>query len=171
MLRSLLAAFILSICTCMASAQASAPPQHQHLVANTNAIDGAVNPELIADSTAYRLCLFAWSTAKNPSSDALRHQQVQVAQTGLDSNDQVTFVSILYDFRTKYDAAITAYNDSAKAALARNETTDVHPLLQTLDSLVQSTRGAINLQLSPAGAVRLHSFVVGEKKNMKVQED
>ena len=101
MLRSLLAAFILSICMSMISAQTTAPPQHQHLLANTNVIDGAAHPELISDAIAYRLCLLALSTDKNTSSDALRHQRVQIAQTGLDSNDQLIFISILSVFPDK----------------------------------------------------------------------
>jgi hypothetical protein len=38
-----------------------------------------------------------------------------------------------------------------------------------LDDLVQTTRNTIATQLSSQGVSRLQSFVVAEKKNMKVQ--
>jgi hypothetical protein len=89
-------------------------------------------------------------------------------KTGLVDTDQQILVSILSDFRAKYDAFVADYNDSAKVATARNETTDVHTLLKKLDDLVQSTQDSIGVRLSSRGAAQLHSFVVSEKKNMKV---
>jgi len=149
-------------------AQAS-PAQHQHVAPRL--IDGAVHPELIPDSTAYRLYLAAVSTAPNPTEAEQKRQTVNVMKTGLSDTDQQLFISILADFRAKYDALLAAYNDSAKAASAHNETVDIHPLLTKLDGLVQSTRDAINARLSSQGAMRLNSFVLAEKKNMKVTED
>jgi len=66
---------------------------------------------------------------------------------------------------------LAEYNDSARAALAHNETTDVHILLYKLDALVQSTRDTISVRLTSQGAAQLHSFVLSEKKNMKVTGD
>jgi hypothetical protein len=88
-----------------------------------------------------------------------------------DDIDQQMFVSVLSDFRAKYDALVAEYNESARAALSHNETTDVHVLLNKLDALVQSTRDAINVRLTSSGAAQLHSFVQSEKKNMKVTGD
>jgi hypothetical protein len=89
-------------------------------------------------------------------------------KTGLGETDRQALISILSDFKGKYDALVGEYNDSAKAALARNETTDVRGLLKRLDELVQSTRDTISVRLTSQGAARLHSFVLSEKKNMKV---
>lgn len=147
----------------------TSPAQHQHVAPNL--IDGAVHPELIPDSTAYRLYLAAVSTKQNPTEAEQKGQLAKVTRTGLSDTDQRLFLGILADFRAKYDALVAGYNDSAKAAAARNETVDVRPLLTNLDDLVQSTRDAINARLSPQGAARLNSFVLAEKKNMKVTED
>lgn len=147
----------------------SSPPQHQH--AAPKLIDGAVHPELIPDTVAYRLYLVAVSTGQNATEADQQRQRAHVTRTGLADTDQQTFFGILSDFRSKYDALVNEYNESAKAAAARNETTDVHTLLKKLDALVQSTRDTISVRLSSRGAARVHSFVVSEKKNMKVTED
>jgi hypothetical protein len=145
----------------------SPPPQHQHNVAATNLIDGAVHPELISDSIAYRLYLVAVSTRPNPDEAEQTIQRVQVMRTGLVDTDQQTFISILSDFRANYDALVADYNAAAKA----DNTTDVHTLLKKLDDLVQSTRDTIEVRLSARGAAKLHAFVVSEKKNMRTTEE
>lgn len=152
---------------------AQSPPQHQHNVATPNLIDGAVHPELIPDAVAYRLYLFNLSTGPAANTDQAEQtrQRAQLMSTGLVETDQQLLIGILSDFRSKYDALIAEYNQSAKAALARNETTDVHTLLKKLDDLVQSTRDTISVRLSAEGAAKLHAFVVSEKKNMKMTEE
>ena len=147
----------------------SAPLQHQHTAPSL--IDGSVHPELIPDSVAYRLYLVAVSTGQNPTAAELQGQRAHVLKIGLTDADQQIFIGIVSDFRSKYDALVSAYNDSAKAAAARNEATDVNLLLTQLDALVQSTRATVGTQLSTQGATKLNSFVLSEKKNMKVTED
>jgi len=149
---------------------AQSPPQHQHTIAAPNLIDGAAHPELIPDSVAYRLYLVAVSTGQNPTEAEQTRQRAHVTRTGLGDTDQQLLISILSDFRAKYDALVNEYNDSAKAAAARDETTDVHTLLKKLDGLVQSTRDAISVRLSSRGAAKLHAFVLSEKKNMQSTE-
>lgn len=152
----------------------NSPPNsavHQHTVAGPNIIDGAVHPELIPDTVAYRLYLVAISTPQNPTQVEQQRERVHVTRTGLADTDQQTFIGILSDFRSKYDALVAEYNESAKGANARNESTDIHVLLQKLDDLVQSTRAAIGVRLSSQGAAKLHAFVVSEKKNMKMTEE
>jgi hypothetical protein len=149
----------------------TSPPQHQHNVAAPNLIDGAVRPDLIPDSVAYRLYLVTVSTGRNPTESAQKDQRAKVAKTGLDDTDQHVLTDILSDFRTKYDDLVSEYNSAARAALARNESQDIRGLLKEIDKLVQSTRDAIDSRLSPRGSAKLHSFVMAEKKNMKVTED
>ena len=150
----------------------TSPPQHQHAAANvTNIIDGAVHPELIPDPVAYRLYLVALSTGQNPTEAEQKHQRAHLMKTGLGDTDQQAVISLLSEFRAKYDALLAEYNDSARAALARNEMADVRSFLRKLDDLVQSTRDTISVRLSSRSAAQLHSFVVSEKKNMKVEED
>jgi hypothetical protein len=144
-------------------------PQHQH--ASANVIDGAVHPELIPDAVAYRLYLVTVSTGPNPTETEQERQHSHLSQTGLDDIDQRMLVIVLSDFKAKYDALVAEYNDSARAALAHNESTDVHVLLNKLDALVQSTRDTISVRLTSRGAAQVHSHVLSEKKNMKVTED
>ena len=147
----------------------SSPPQHQHAVQSL--VDGAVHPELIPDSLAYRLYLVALTTGQNPTEAEQKHQRAHLMKTGLADTDQQMSISILSDFRAKYDALVAEYNGSARAALARNEMADVRSFMRKLDDLVQSTRDTISVRLSSRGTARLHSFIVSEKKNMKVLED
>jgi hypothetical protein len=142
----------------------NSPPHHQ--LAASNMVDGAAHPELIPDSTAYRLYLVAVSTGQNPTEVERTHQRAHLMRAGLVETDLQILTSVLSDFRTKYDAFVADYNASAKA----DSTTDVHTLLKKLDDLVQSTRDAIGARLSAGGAAKLHAFVVSEKKNMKTTE-
>jgi hypothetical protein len=143
----------------------NSPPAHQHV--QPVMIDGSVHPELIPDSIAYRLYLVAVSTRPNPNEAEQALQRVHVMSTGLVDTDQQTFISILSDFKVKYDALVADYNASAKA----DTTTDVHTLLKKIDDLVQLTRDTISVRLSPQGAAKLHAFVLSEKKNMKMTEE
>lgn len=152
-------------------AWAQTSPPHNHQAAAPTLIDGAVHPELIPDSIAYRLYLVAVSTGQNPTEAEQKSQRTHIMRTGLVDTDQQLFISILSDFRAKYDALVAEYNDAAKAAAAHNETTDVHTLLTRIDALVQSTRDTISMRLSSRGAAKLHTFVVSEKKNMKMTEE
>ena len=168
----------LSVVLCCAFVLLSQPAQaqtqsatHQHAVATIKTIDGALHPELIPDATAYRLYLFAVSTSANPTEAERKHQHAHLRKTGIDENDRQVLIGILSDFRMRYDGLVAQYNASAAAALARNETTDVRPLLKAFDDLVQSTRDVISTRLTPKGAAQLHSFVISEKKNMKVQPE
>jgi hypothetical protein len=146
----------------------SSPPTYQHNITTPNLIDGAVHPELIPDSVAYRLYFVTVSTGVNPTEAEQTHQRMRIVGTGLKNTDHQTLVSILSGFRAKYDALVDKYNTSAKEAAARNQTTDARPLLKEIDDLVQSTRDVISVQLSSEGSAKLHAFVVSEKKNMKM---
>lgn len=169
-LRLLLLGTVFCFLTPKAQAQNSTVP-HQHASIASTLIDGAVHPELIPDSLAYRLYFVAVSTGQNPTEAERKHQQAHLMKAGLEESDREVFVSILSDFRSKYDALVAQYNDSARAALARNEVTDVRSLLRKLDELVQSTRDTMSVRLTTRGAARVHSFLLSEKKNMQVQQE
>jgi hypothetical protein len=162
--------FVLAVFVCSIGTCAQNPPPH-HQLATPNVIDGAVHPELVPDSLAYRLYFVALSVGQNPTEAEQNRQRAQLMNTGLVDTDQQTFITIVSDFKAKYGALVNEYNDSAKAATARNETTDAQTLLKKLDDLVQATRDTISARLSSRGAAKLHSFVMSEKRNMKVTED
>jgi hypothetical protein len=169
MIRCLATLLVLFVCSILTCAQNSPPPQHQHAVTATDTIDGAVHPELIPESLAYRLYFVAVSTGPNPTDTERKRQQLFLSKIGLEENDHQILVSVLSDFKTKYDALVSAYNESAKAALAQNQFADIAGFMKTLEGLVQSTRDRLAVQLSTRSLSQLHTFVMSEKKNMKVQ--
>jgi hypothetical protein len=54
---------------------------HNH--AHTQVTDGAVNPELIPDSTAYRLYFAMVSRPFVPSDDQVKRQKLEIGRVGL----------------------------------------------------------------------------------------
>jgi len=168
MTRYLTTILVLSVCAFVTTGQ-TPPVVHQHN--STAVVDGAVNPDQIPDSVSYRLCMVAFSVSQSPSDTEQKRQHAQLAQIGLAAGDQQLLIGILSDFKAKYDALVTEYNNSSTAASLHNQTTDGATLMAKLDGLIQTTRTTIGVQLSSAGVGRLHSFVMSEKKNMKVQGD
>jgi hypothetical protein len=164
MIRSAATLFVLLVCAFVATAQA---PVHQH--AATPVVDGATNPDGIPDAVAYRLCMVAFSVSQSPTDVEDNRQNAQLAHIGLGKSDQQALAGIIADFKAKHDALVAEYNATATAATANNQFTDGATLMAKLDDLVQTTRNTIATQLSAQGVSRLQSFVVGEKKNMKVQ--
>jgi len=152
----------------LAQAQNVAPHQHSE---TSDMIDGAVHPELIPDSIAYRLYFLTNSTGLMPTEEDQKRQQAQLGKVGLQDDDLKTLVSVLSEFRATYDALVAQYNRSAQAATARNEAGDMSSFLRQRDGLVESTRDTLKLRLTPGGILLLDSFVRSEKKHMKVHTE
>ena len=142
---------------------------HQHETAAM--IDGAKHPELIPDSTAYRLYFVAMATDQNASESDRKRQKAHMAKTGLSANEQEVLVIALSDFRRQYDELVRQYNEEARRALARNEMADVGRLLRALDGLVEATRSTLRAQLPADSAARFHAFIQFEKRNMKIHAE
>src|SRR5271170_1678306 len=128
---------VLSVFAFGAWAQTS-PPQHQH--PNVTVVDGAKNPELIPDSTAYRVWLVTVSLPPNAAERERTFQQAHLKKLQLTSTDSLTLLSVLEDFKSKYLSLIASYNESAKAALLHGGQADQKSFLQQRDDLVASTR-------------------------------
>lgn len=160
--------FLIPSYICAQVPQSSTPAAtHQHPAVTM--IDGATSPDLISDTAAYRIFLYAVSTPQ-PATDLDRNRQHgSLMQSGLAESDLQVLSVVLSEFRTQYDALVVQYNKSAAEALAKNQTTDIHSLLRGFDALVQSTRDKINARLSPKAAAQFHAFVISEKKHMKTQ--
>ena len=150
-------------------AQNSATP-HQHAAASPM-IDGAVHPELIPDSVAYRLYFITVSMTLNPIEEDRKRQQAHLAKIGLQDSDREILVGILTEFRTKYDILVDQYNHSAEAAAGRNEVPDIGSFFRQLDGLVRSTRDTLKLRSTPMAMTQLDGFMQSEKKHMKVQTE
>lgn len=96
------------------SAWAQNPP-HQHTVAPTTVIDGAKNPELIPDSTAFRHWLLITSVVPNASNADFLRQQAEVSQLGLTESEKLKLFLVLANFRSQYETLIRRHNELAKA--------------------------------------------------------
>jgi hypothetical protein len=131
-------------------------------------IDGAVHPELIPDSIAYRLYFSAVSIGPNPTEEDRKRQAAHLNKIGLPDLDREILIVVLSDFRTKHDALALQFNQAANAALARNEVFDPASFLKQMDNLVQSTRDALKLRLSREAMNQLDAFIQSEKKYMRV---
>ena len=158
---------VLSVFALAASAQTS-PLQHHDIDANVTVIDGSKNPELIPDSTAYRLYLVTISELPNATAKDRTRQQSHLGMIGLQEIDRQRLITVLADFKSQYLALIDRYNQSATAALARNEQPNQNLFSQQRDDLVQSTRDALKLALTANGMARFNAQVQAEKAHMKI---
>ena len=147
-------------------AWAQTPPQHVH--PNVTVVDGAKNPELIPDSTAYRVWLITVSLPPNSTEKQRVFQQAHLRKLQLTSEDSLALLSVLEDFKTKYLSLIASYNESAKAALLHGSQSDQESFLQQRDDLVSSTRDAIAQRLTHEGAARIETHVQGEKSHIQL---
>ena len=157
---------VLSVFALGAWAQTS-PPQHQHQATAATVVDGAKNPELIPDSTAYRLWLVTVSPSPNATEKERTVRQAHLNRLQLTSTaDSVQLTAILTEFKSQYLSMIARYNESAKAAGSR---ADQKLFLQQLDDLVSTTRTAIAQRLTLEGAASINAHVRGEKSHIHLQ--
>lgn len=135
--------------------------------ADSDIIDGSKHPELVPDSTAYRLFLIAATEGDpTPTQDQLVRQHALLLDTHMPKQSFAAVGTILMNFRTQYAALIANYNGSwyvthqSQAGLAQ--------FLAERDALVQSTRDRLKNTL-PADAMKtFDAHVQHEKLHMKV---
>jgi hypothetical protein len=137
-------------------------------IQSDNVIDGQTHPEKIRDLDAYRLFFGAVAQPLNATQQEKSHQLAVVRNIRLQKADSDSVIAILADFRTRYDALIKNYNDSAAAAAVNNADVDIKSFLQERDLLVQSVKSRLQATLSPDGVRAFDSFVQKEKKHMKI---
>ena len=135
-----------------ARAQSTAPT-HQHTPEKM--IDGAANPELIPDLTAYRLYLVMVSQPASPKDEQNKRQEAQLRKIGLQEADEKALFAALENFNYEYRNLIEGYNRQATAAWARGQKLDIGSLRLQRDQVVQSTHDALKAALTPAGWARL----------------
>lgn len=152
---------------CALQAQSNPSAMHQMSVSSTT-IDGAVHPEQIPDSTAYRLYLIATSEPASPTTEQVRRQNARLNKVGLNDKDRQTVASVLATFNLKYHDWINRYNEVASAAWAQHQSFDKTSLLLERDNLVQATRDELQSKLSTDGWTRFDAHVKSEKKHMRI---
>ena len=147
-------------------AQTNSASNHNHPASGV--IDGAVHPELIPDSVAYRLYFVAVSEMPNPTDEQKARQSAHLAKMGLADADLHSIILVLEDFKVQYTNLVARYNESANAAQRSGDKPDIDGFLLQRDGLVQGTRERLKSLLTPDGVKRLDAHVQAEKQSMKV---
>jgi hypothetical protein len=166
--------YVLAVCCCVLVCGFSSQAQSQNSTAHQLAqvavikVDGAEHPELIPDSTAYRLYLLAVSELPNASQEERSRQDAHLGMLNISARDHLAIIGALAEFKSAYVALVSRYNKSAEAALAAGMQPDEKTFLLQRDDLVQTTRNAIKRLLTTEGMVRFDAHVQGEKNRMSI---
>lgn len=170
---SLLLSIFLSSALVMLYAQQSSTgaevPMSTHVhSAPQSTIDGAQHPELIPDSSAYRLVFVVLGLPSDATDDQKQLQAVRLHNGGFSQSDAQAATRVLNSFKVQYSDMINSFNDSAHQIIVNGGTPDLQSLDSTRDALVQTTRDALKQVLSPQGMAALDRFVQREKTKMRV---
>ncbi len=144
-------------------------PENMHTAASVPVIDGSLNPELIPDSTAYRLFFVSVAEGANPAPEEVARHKSHLARIQLKDNDGQLLADALRTFKQQYDDLIKNYNGAADVAILHGEAPDYAGFIRQREALLQTTRDKLKLALSPGALAKLDSFVQGEKLKMKIQ--
>jgi hypothetical protein len=147
------------------------PGSHVHSPAagsqlNPGMIDGAQHPELIPDSTAYRLFLVAVEQIPNITAAQTGFKKAHILRLGLNDNDAQAFAKVVENFRTRYDDLIKNYNDAAEVALPQGQAPDYDTFLRQRDALVQNARDDLSKMLTAEGMSKMDAVIQSEKSHM-----
>jgi hypothetical protein len=145
---------------------------HTHSAPLTDqVIDGATHPELIPDSTAYRLVFIVIGEPPNPAPQRIALQTARFNAAGLTGNDAQAAIGILATFKTKYADLVASYNQAGLSAERGGQKPDQPKFLAERDALVRSTLDALKLGLTEEGTRNLGTYVGQEKHRMKVSKE
>lgn len=136
--------------------------QHQHSAEKL--IDGSVHPELISDTTAYRLFLATYAGTDD------QHTKLQGALfhvLGLSREDQLVMTNTLSDFGIRFQHIL---DDDAKET-AENLSTDHTTFAISRDLMMDDILRSLRVQLSKMGFEQLNSYVQSEKRKMRVSPE
>jgi hypothetical protein len=124
-------------------------------------INGALTPQLIPDSTAYRMFFLAIAEPANAKPDRLARQQAMLSRLRLSPSDLAAIFSTLANFHSQAQAlGLTAGATSVAAG------TNPAVYNAQCDSVVDAAHEALRSSLSVAGFARLEAYVQSEKRHM-----
>ena len=141
----------------------SAQTTHSH--PKPTVIDGRNTPELIPDSTAYRLFFIA-VTPKDDTSEEFTKEDIHLAGIGLGFSDTVAVKNILDDFRKQYDNMVNEYNGGLRQHPGTQA--DYDSFSAQVEALVTKTLKKIEATVSEDGANQFHAHIQHEKKGMQL---
>jgi hypothetical protein len=150
--------FLLSLFPVLLMAQT-----HVHVQPKLKLIEGSKNPELIEDTTAFRLYFLSISTPTNATPEHYMIQSSKLDELGLSGPDRLQTLLILSDFRQRHDNLIARFNEYATAAQHRGERVDTTLVKQELTDLINSVRAS----LKALSTGDIDGKVAHEKKSMK----
>jgi hypothetical protein len=152
--------------TMTAAAQQQQTTVHTHNTSNADVIDGSKTPDLIPDSSAWRLWMLS-VTAKDPKHPELDvdRENAFLRVAGFNEEDLPAVRQQLYDFRVAYDALLADHNQAEAAG--RSPSLDALKIRR--DTLVKVTKASL-LSVRTESAEKVASFINHEKKHMRVSK-
>ena len=150
-------------------AQTDVHPNHNHDV--TDLIDGAIHPELVPDSTAYRLFFVATSLPRDATPEDKAQQKAKLDPIGLNDAEFQVAIGILDQFKADYSDLINTYNIQSAAANDQAVPPDFKSFLERRDLLVQITQDSLRSALSAQSFAHFDTYVQGEKRHMLVNRE
>ena len=156
---------IMAIClAALLTFKYSAVAQHQHQPSSEKLVDGSVHPELITDTTAYRLFLATYAGTDQ------QHRKLQGAlfrKIGLSQDDQLVMRNTVDDFGVRFQHIL---DEDAKETAAKPGT-DHTTFVVSRDFVMDEILRSLKVQLSKIGFEHLSSYVQSEKRNMRVSPE
>jgi hypothetical protein len=171
MIRTLIVTILIFMSATRVTGQNSSGATHVHHMSAPNILDGSTNPERIPDKAAHRLFYVVVGVAPNATSDEKMRQDAHLRKIGLGDDDRKAVASLLGDFKVQYEAFMNRWNETAQAALARNQRFNPTEFLKERDALVQSTRNALSSALTSGGFNLLLLHINAEKSKMRVDAE
>jgi hypothetical protein len=138
---------------------------HNHTT-NEDIIDGSKTPELVPDSTAWRLWLLAVTATdpQHPELDQAR-QDAQLLSAGFEREDLPVMRQNLSTFKIAYDALVEDHNQ----AVTRGSSPSVVSFKAARDSLVKATQTRM-LSIKVDAEARVRGFINQQKRHMRVSK-
>ena len=167
LLASLLLAFEMGAFAQMLPPDVTMPEMNS--AASAPVIDGAKNPELIPDSTAYRLFFVTTADSATATEAEKSRHRAHLGGARLNDLDTQVLVGVMQTFNDQYQTLIKTYNDEVKNAIATDQAPNIAAFLARRDALVQGVRDRLKSTITSTGMSNLDNFVQGEKQHMKIQ--
>jgi hypothetical protein len=131
-------------------------------------IDGTKTPDLIPDSTAWRLWLLS-VTAEDSNRPELSEarRQAFLKAAGIPDIEMSAAEEVIAQFRKEYGALVDGYNRRLNAG----ENPSVSEFRAQRDSLVQTIQDTLSAKLETTTIDKLRNHIKGEKARMKVARE
>jgi hypothetical protein len=135
--------------------------QQSSMAMKVRVIEGSKTPELIPDSTAYRLVFVGLSEPPDATAAQIARETRKLSRLDLTEGERAVFTAVLADFHTKYTALRGQYKNAPW--LSRSQ-----PYKPLREALVADTVAQLEKQLTPTGLARFRTFVKDAKQKMQI---